>query len=74
MCLGEVGVVSVVTDGAVPGHVLVDLPARGVHGAVTLVGDLSPGDHVLVHAGYVLDKLSAAQAATAAAARISSNP
>jgi len=72
MCLGELAVVTTVTDTAVPGHVLVDLPARGVQSAVTLIDDLHPGDHVLVHAGHVLSKLTADQAATAAAARLSS--
>jgi hydrogenase maturation factor len=74
MCLGELAVVTAVTDTTVPGHVLVEVPARGIQSAVALIDDLCPGDHVLVHAGHVLSKLTADQAATAATVRPSSLP
>ncbi|HHL40918.1 MAG TPA: HypC/HybG/HupF family hydrogenase formation chaperone [Deltaproteobacteria bacterium] len=58
MCLAVPG--KVVELG--PAGAVVDVAGTRREASTMLVGELSPGDYVIVHAGFVIEKLDAAEA------------
>ncbi len=61
MCLGVPGrVVEVVEPGR---WAVVDLLGTRRRVGIALVGEVAPGDYLMVHAGYAIERLDAEQAA-----------
>ncbi len=61
MCLGVPGqVVEVLEEGR---WALVDMLGTRRRVGISLVGDVAPGDYVMVHVGYAIERLDPAQAA-----------
>lgn len=61
MCLGVPGrVVEVVEAGR---WAIVEMLGSRRRVGTALVGDVAPGDYLMVHAGYAIERLDAAQAA-----------
>lgn len=72
MCLGELAQVVAVVPGSLPTQVAVCEPGTGKAArAISLVDGLQPGDHVIVHAGHVVQRVSATAFDDAAALRAS---
>lgn len=63
MCLGEIGHVTSVD--AVMGCATVDVAGRARQASLLLYPEAAPGDHVVVHSGFVVQVIGTAEAASA---------